>query len=41
MLVAEELFREYGVGELRPRALVGDICGTSWSRIVRMSFSVR
>ena len=29
MLVAEELFREYGAGELRPRALVGDICGTS------------
>lgn len=35
-----ELLREYGAGELRPRALVGDICGISWSRIVNISFSV-
>jgi hypothetical protein len=29
MLVAEELLREYGAGELRPRDRVGDIWGIS------------
>jgi hypothetical protein len=37
---AMELLREYGAGELNPLARVGDICGTSWSSIVRISLSV-
>jgi hypothetical protein len=36
-----ELFREYGAGELNPRARVGDAWGVSWSRIIRISWRAR